>query len=348
MDSTLTLRYRAHAFFMIHVCLLVLESISPPLGSLLMETIGPHYTWLAGIPLGLLGFLFLSYLPHNNISVTSESNICEPESTEQPALTTTPYGRMKQTVLGLASRLRQDLPKLFLSKSLFIGLMAMFIAKMTRPIKDLLSQFMTAKFEWPISRVRILLFLCSFRLRSNFLISQQANLIISLHAAAQLPWFIAVLPTANAWLLRWKGDAIQGNHTLAILLVSCLTLGALFVGLAPTSLSFIIGRCSSSWRQQTINCTYKQAAVIVYTGGSGFSIAMRSLLAALVADDQLSLLFTTIAVFEAAALLTAAPLLQLLFSAGLQHGGLAMSLPFFAVAVLYGIATLALSLCTFN
>lgn len=173
-------------------------------------------------------------------------------------------------------------------------------------------------------------------------------MLISLHAAAQLPWFIAVLPTANAWLLRCKGDAIHGNHILAILLVSCLTLGALFMGLAPTSLRFIIGRRFSSWWHWTINSTCKNTAVIVYTGGSGFSVAMRSLLAALVAGDQLSLLFTIIAVFEAAALSTAAPLLQLLFSAGLQHGGLVMSLPFLAVAVLYGIATLALSFCTFN
>lgn len=158
MDSILTLNAERMHFFMIHVCLLVLESISPPLGSLLMETIGPHYTWLAGIPLGLLGFLFLSYLPRNNISVTAESNMCEPESTEQPALSTTPYGRMKQSVLGLASLLKQDIPNLFHSKSLFIGLMAMFIAKVARSIKDLFSQFMTAKFEWPISQVRILSF----------------------------------------------------------------------------------------------------------------------------------------------------------------------------------------------
>lgn len=91
-----------------------------------------------------------------------------------------------------------------------------------------------------------------------------------------------------------------------------------------------------------------ETAVIVYTGGSGFSIAMRSLLTALVADDKLSLLFTTIAIFEASALLTAAPLLQLLFAEGLQHDGLLMSLPFFTVAILYGFATLALSLCTFE
>ncbi|ATY67241.1 Major facilitator superfamily general substrate transporter [Cordyceps militaris] len=306
--SFLTPDLRAHAFFMIQVCLLALESISPPLGSLLMETVGPYYAWLAGIPLGLLGFACLSFLPRNKTFAITECEPCAPEDAEHSASSTTMYDRSKERVTALAYHLRHDIPKLFHSKSLFVGLLAMFTAKMARPIKDLLSQFMTAKFEWPIS---------------------QANLLISVHAAAQLPWFIAVLPTANAWLLRWQGDAVKANHVLATLLVSCLTLGAIFMGLAPTSVTFII-------------------AVIVYTGGSGFSVAMRSLLTALVTDDQLSLLFTTIAVFEASALLTAAPLLQFLFAKGLQYGGLMISLPFFTVAVFYGCATMALSLCTFK
>lgn len=126
------------------------------------------------------------------------------------------------------------------SKPLFVGLLAMFTAKMARPIKDLLPQFMTAKFEWPISQVGPL----PSRLRPDLLTIHQANLLLSLHAAAQLPWFIAVLPTINAWLLRCKGDAIKGNHVLLTVLGSCLTPGALFMAFAPTPVTFIIGRCS--------------------------------------------------------------------------------------------------------
>lgn len=75
---------------------------------------------------------------------------------------------------------------------------------------------------------------------------------------------------------------------------------------------------------------------------------MRSLLTALVSDDQLSVLFTSLAVGESMTLLSAAPLMQLAFSFGLQKGGLLISLPFFIVASLYGGSVLLLAFITFR
>lgn len=69
----------------------------------------------------------------------------------------------------------------------------------------------------------------------------QINYILSLQAACQIPWFLVVLPVANAWLLRIKGNAVSSNRTLAVCLVSLLGFDALFMGLAPTAPAFIVG-----------------------------------------------------------------------------------------------------------
>jgi hypothetical protein len=74
---------------------------------------------------------------------------------------------------------------------------------------------------------------------------------------------------------------------------------------------------------------------------------MRSLLTNLIAENQLSILFTSIAVFEGLAALGAAPVLQMSFSWGLQMGGLMVSLPFFITGVLYASALVGLTLCKF-
>ena len=74
---------------------------------------------------------------------------------------------------------------------------------------------------------------------------------------------------------------------------------------------------------------------------------MRSLLTDLISEDQLSVLFTSMAVFEGMAALSAAPILQMSFSWGLQIGGLMVSLPFFITAVFYASALVGLILCRF-
>lgn len=78
--------------------------------------------------------------------------------------------------------------------------------------------------------------------RTNSLLTiLQANYLISIQAAAQLPLFLAVLPAINAWLLRIKVDAIAANRTLATGLAVCHIFGSVFMGLAPTASAFIYG-----------------------------------------------------------------------------------------------------------
>lgn len=154
------------------------------------------------------------------------------------------------------------------------------------------------------------------------------------------------MPALNAWLLRVKGNAVSASRTLAIMLVFCLGLGTLAMGLAPTAEFLIAGKYFV-----TADMMYKAAnwdlALILYNAGCGYPAAMRSLVTALVPDDQLSILFTSITVFESIATLGAAPLLQLSYSWGVERGGLMQSVPYFITTALYCLAGLALCVTTF-
>lgn len=82
--------------------------------------------------------------------------------------------------------------------------------------------------------------------------------------------------------------------------------------------------------------------MLTYVLGNGYSSALRSLLTYLVSTNHLSVLFTTITVFEGVTAMLASPLLGLTFSEGLSVGGLAVSLPFFITSALYTIAAILL------
>lgn len=82
--------------------------------------------------------------------------------------------------------------------------------------------------------------------------------------------------------------------------------------------------------------------------GCGYGATIHSLLTYLVVDDQISLLFTVVAVFDGLAVMIFSPLLQISFSCGLGVGGLAVSTPFFLVAALYTIAASGLLFCSFQ
>lgn len=82
------------------------------------------------------------------------------------------------------------------------------------------------------------------------------------------------------------------------------------------------------------------SVIVINIFGAGYASAMRSFLTSLVARRHIALLYTTMALFEGTAVLAAAPLLGLTFSAGLELGGLAVGLPFFVSAAVYGLGAI--------
>ncbi|KAF5539460.1 major facilitator superfamily transporter [Fusarium mexicanum] len=299
---------RTRAFFWVQVVLLITELIAPPLGAILMKALGPHFAFLTAVPLEALAFVVLGFIPNTKSSDSAPSDIEVTEGEEAPSAndvceeTMNDENPSKNKVLQALKHLSHDIRHggrtLGSHKSLLVGLLALVVAKMARPMLELILQYMSVRFGWPLAKTALLL---------------------SIQATGQILLFAVVLPQVNVWLISRMKTSSAANLALTRVSIIILAVGSLCMGVATAVPAFII-------------------AFFGYTLGNGFSSALRSLLTTMVHPDHLSLLFTAIAVFEGISTIGASPLLGLSFSVGLDIGGIAVSLPFFVAAVLYTLA----------
>ncbi|KAF5250783.1 hypothetical protein FANTH_4055 [Fusarium anthophilum] len=285
---------RTRAFFWVQVVLLITELIAPPLGAILMKALGPHFAFLTAVPLEALAFVVLGFIPNTKSSDSAPSDIEVTEGEEAPSAndvceeTMNDENPSKNKVLQALTHLSHDVRH---------GA-PLVVAKMARPMLELILQYMSVRFGWPLAKTAFLL---------------------SIQAAGQILLFAVVLPQVNVWLISRMKTSSAANLTLTRVSIIILAVGSLCMGLTTAVPAFVI-------------------AFFVYTLGNGFSSALRSLLTTMVHPDHLSLLFTAIAVFEGISTIGASPLLGLSFSVGLDIGGMAVSLPFFVASVLYTLA----------
>nr|RBQ90591.1 hypothetical protein FVER53263_09940 [Fusarium verticillioides] len=300
---------RTRAFFWVQVVLLITELIAPPLGAVLMNALGPHFAFLTAVPLEALAFVVLGFIPNTRASVsvlsndmeTTEADQSQSHSSQCEEATSDPVSfkeRALQTLSHISHNIQHGVHTLGSHKSLLVGLLALVVAKMARPMLELILQYMSVRFGWPLAKTAFLL---------------------SIQAAGQILLFAVVLPQVNIWLIRRMKTSSAANLALARVSILLLAVGSLCMGLAAAVPAFVI-------------------AFLGYTLGNGFSSALRSLLTTMVHGDHLSLLFTAIAVFEGISTIGASPLLGLSFSVGLDIGGIAVSLPFFVASILYALA----------
>ncbi|KAG4295310.1 hypothetical protein FPRO06_01894 [Fusarium proliferatum] len=303
---------RTRAFFWVQVVLLITELIAPPLGAILMKALGPHFAFLTAVPLEALAFVVLGFIPNTKSSDSAPSDIEDTEGEESPSANgeceetvndeNSSKNKVLQALSHLSHSIRHGVCTLGSHKSLLVGLLALVVAKMARPMLELILQYMSVRFKWPLAKTALLL---------------------SIQAAGQILLFAIVLPQVNVWLISRTKTSSAANLTLTRVSIIILAVGSLCMGLATVVPAFII-------------------AFFGYTLGNGFSSALRSLLTTMVHPDHLSLLFTAIAVFEGISTIGASPLLGLSFSVGLDIGGMAVSLPFFVASVLYALAAVLL------
>lgn len=79
---------------------------------------------------------------------------------------------------------------------------------------------------------------------------------------------------------------------------------------------------------------------MLFTAGSGFRQSLQSFLTGSVEPEEITLLYTSISILDSLGSLVAAPLLGSLLAAGIHIGGIALGLPFFAAAALYGVSAI--------
>lgn len=139
---------------MIQISFLMTELLAPPIASLLMESIGPHFAFASAIPVQASAFLLLFLLPRNRATPPTDASLPDTTAGGQETL----LSKIRQAVGRLTYYLRYEVSSIFAQRSLLVGLAAMLVAKMGRPILDITLQFMSFKFHWPISKVTMAMF----------------------------------------------------------------------------------------------------------------------------------------------------------------------------------------------
>ncbi|KAK2606486.1 hypothetical protein N8I77_005229 [Diaporthe amygdali] len=286
---------RTQAFFYVHVVILISEMVAPAIGVLLLDAIGPHLTFLVGIPVKALGFIALIFIREKPKEGDDSHHDSRGEEAE-PEI----QGKIRQPLANLMRYIRDDIGSILTNRLVFIGLLVLPVQKLSRPMLELILQYMSFKFGWPLSRT---------------------SYLISIQAATQIVLFLVLLPSANRFLLARSWQASAASLELSRVSVLFLGSGCLGMAFAPTAPLFI-------------------TFMIINVFGAGYASAMRSFLTSLVPERHIALLYTTMALFEGTAVLAAAPLLGLTFSAGVELGGNAVGLPFFVSAGVYGLGAI--------
>ncbi|KJZ74994.1 hypothetical protein HIM_05480 [Hirsutella minnesotensis 3608] len=312
LAASVPVESRTRALFWMEFTQLLTELIAPVLGTLLLRTMSPYFVFLIGIPIQTLGILVIGFIPASASFARPDQHPRALPSQDGNVMTsiesngqTSVRARASRILSSTGQFIRHELGPLLSRRVILVAYAAFLLARAERPLLDLTVQWMWYKFEW---------------------VYQRTNYLLSIQAAAQIPLFTLVLPAAYHMLMRRLGDASASNLALSRGSALIFSLGSLFMGLSPTSSWFIF-------------------SMMLYILGKGYVASIRSLIASLASKDQLSLVFTASAVVDGLGTMAASPLIQLSFAAGLNAGGLTMSLPFFITSALFLVVFLLLC-CT--
>lgn len=146
--ETHILVHRTQAFFYVHVVILVSEMVAPAVGVLLLHAIGPHLTFLAGVPVKALGFIALLFIKENG-EESHDSNHDSVGEESEPAT----HGKIRRPLANLMRYIRNDIGSILTNRLVLIGLLVLPVQKLSRPMLELILQYMSFKFGWPLSRV---------------------------------------------------------------------------------------------------------------------------------------------------------------------------------------------------
>lgn len=149
---------RIQAFFLIHVTTLVTEFIAPPLAAVLLNTWGPHFAFLAAVPLEIAAFFALGLikeprLEHNYERVSASDDRADGDDDDNAMESKSNF---RQPWVRIMDYLRQDIGGLLSQKDLLLGLIAVVGCRLGRPMIELILQYMSVKFGWHFSKVRLL------------------------------------------------------------------------------------------------------------------------------------------------------------------------------------------------
>lgn len=183
-------------------------------------------------------------------------------------------------------------------RNILISLLTFLFNAISVSSINLLLQYISVRYAWTIA---------------------QAGFLMSLRAGVNIILFILVLPLMTRWLLlgRYHFSSMRKDLWLARGSNILLPTGFIVLALSPNVGSAVTG-------------------IIILTLGTGFPSLMRSLVTSMVDPHYIARLYGLITIFEMVGYMLSGPMLAVLFKHGLELGGFAVGLPFFAAG---GIAS---------
>jgi hypothetical protein len=224
----LTVTFRTRGFLYIIVTALTSEFVGAPIASIVYPLIGPHSTFVLAQPLGMLGLIFLKFMPQSQ-------NIPSHEATENDVHPEGFRSVLMKKVRAMKAHMHNDVLPMLSRPLLFLGLLSLFANRLARPILTMFVQYTAAKFHWTIAKV------CRWCLTRSMLIIFKGNFLLSLNAGIQLVLFLSVLPYVQAKLVKMWKNTQAADLIFSRWCIPFYVVGFLMMGLATRPPVFIFG-----------------------------------------------------------------------------------------------------------
>lgn len=246
--------------------------------------LGPFVPTVVGIAFWGLMCALVSLIPE-----TKGYSSSKPTSQDLPP-PHVEHSTIGQRISTIFARMRDSTAFLWSDKRVTILILAYSVHSLVYNASDLLVQYVSARFNIPLSRATLILGL-------------QSALII-VHLLCILPAITHILTT------RLRMAAQLKDLLLARWSAFFLSLGLVGIGIAPTMLLLI-------------------AALPIEVAGWGFTFLTRSLMTSFVESHHVARLYTVLSLVDTAVLMVGSPVIAALFDRGLSSGsGIAAGLPF--------------------
>ena len=160
---------------------------------------------------------------------------------------------------------------------------------------------------------------------------------------------VAILPIISTVLItRFGLEAAKKDLAIARTSIVFMTTGFLLIAISPSAATMIIGMPYPYLKSPSpFDRLLTLIGLMIYTFGTGFSAAVRSVVTLMVAPEHVPRLYTFIALADTVGVLIAGPFLSFTYHFALSLGGAWLGLPFLiSAALLAAVGLLVFSVRT--
>lgn len=211
---------------------------------------------------------------------------------------------LRRKMQDFCAAMRETKDFVLRDRSVLLLILANASAGLLVQLRFLLLQYASVRFHWSLANTALL---------------------GTLRAAVNLVLFLVVLPAVSVFMTdRLHHKPERGDLEVAKYSAILMMVGMFAIGLSPDAVLMVIG-------------------LVIYTCGTGFYSAIRSVAVALVGGDRTphtATLFSAMSVSSGLGVIVSGPLLPITFHWGQQIGGVGLGLPFLLGGLLVASAAI--------